>query len=459
MKKNARKEPPTENNTPAITLTLNGGKDELDSATIPVQWFFSEELARNAPTHLILVDKTKGQFAAQNKGRRYLVRVDQAVLFLQLHRSGLHRLTVLAFNNYENAVSHLLKDGYGYKEHIDDQLAAVADAHCGALAGATVEFNIPAEFFAQEPKNPIGKFFFWYLKWPNKKANDECSVRKAAIFALPKLPFFIAWWVIKFIGFIIFLTYMIIAPIVAILIGYQPICLTEWWERIRDAALYTDINLDIYAGERYQLYHSYRKFNCYQEGKKIWFSPIEIIFYLILLAGLVFAATKMFISGLYMLGFFLDLAIISVMINTNSERLSTEWKRSGAWLWVLLAYLAIVWLLSLIFTSINGFYVAEKRPTHDIISTAFVGLSLVVALLITVTIKSRKQRTKDDSIKKEEPDPALAYRNYLLLNFTKPRNRVNLKQLPETFNSNQKARNFRVSYWALKAKVCRPYEQ
>lgn len=460
MKKNALKEPPKANKAPDITLVLNGGKDELDSATIPVQWFFSKELAENTPTHLILIDKTGGQFASQNKGRRYLVRVDQAVFFLQLHRSGPHRLSILAFNNYEKAVSHLLKCDGNYKEAIDDQLIEVADAHNGALAGTSIEFTIPAEFFAQEPKSPIGKFFFWYLKWPNRKANDECSVRRAAIFALPKLPFFVAWWLLKFVGFILFLLYMLIAPGCAWFFGYQPICPTEWWERIKDAFLYTDIDLNIYAGgQQYQRYHGYKKLGYYEEGKKMWFSPMDITLYLLLLSIMGFIATKMFFIGAYMIGFLLVLAIFVAIVNAHSERLIKGWKKNNHWITCTLVYLGLSWILSLIFTVINGIPAKDGPIANDFI---FLGLIVVTCAVLIVAIAFMKVvRSKKSTSKTEEkkPDPALAYRHYLLRHFTRPKNKVDLKQLPETFSSSQKARNFRVSFWTLKAKVCRPYEQ
>ncbi|MFA5163119.1 MAG: hypothetical protein WC441_01165 [Patescibacteria group bacterium] len=456
MKKPASKAPPRRNEPPAINLVLNGGKDELQGATIPIQWFFSKELAEYSPTHLILVDKTRDQFSSQHKGRRYLVRVDQAATFLQLHRSGQHRLSVLAFNDYDQAVSHLLKDSQGYREAIDDQLIEVKDAHLGALAGTTVEFTIPAEFFAKEPSSLLGKFFFWYLKWPSRKANDECSIKRAAILALPKLPFFIAWWLLKFIGFMIFLAYMLIAPPIALFIGYQPIYLSDWWARIKDAILYADIDIDICAGERYQLYHDYHQTGYYQESGKLWFSPLDITLFLILTALLSFLTTKMFISGLYMIGFMSGSALLGILINSICTRLLEDWKKRNNWVIIVVIHLAIAWILSLIFVINNGMYVGQNRPSHDLIATALIILSVFAAILIKMSIKKKVPEKKPEE---DQPDPGLTYQNYLMLHFTQPKSQVDLKQLPETFHSNQRVRNFRISFWTLKAKVCRPYEQ
>ncbi len=84
-----------------MEVLLNYGKDEMDSATIPIQWFFSEETARKKPTHLLIVEQDKEESKEYNNvslGSRYFCRVEEGIKFIRLFRPGYHRILVLAFS-------------------------------------------------------------------------------------------------------------------------------------------------------------------------------------------------------------------------------------------------------------------------------------------------------------------------------------------------------------------------
>ena len=83
-------------NQQLLTLVLNGGNTEMDSATIPIKWFFSQKLIEKSPTHLVFCEQSRKEFESKSNnmdsGRRYLVKVEDAVHFLEIPSSGDHQL-------------------------------------------------------------------------------------------------------------------------------------------------------------------------------------------------------------------------------------------------------------------------------------------------------------------------------------------------------------------------------
>jgi len=41
-----------------IRLILNGGKNIMEQATIPVQWFFSPNVINKRPTHVLIIEQS-----------------------------------------------------------------------------------------------------------------------------------------------------------------------------------------------------------------------------------------------------------------------------------------------------------------------------------------------------------------------------------------------------------------
>lgn len=452
-----------------ITLVLNGGSDEMDNSTIPVKWFFSKELAEKCPRYLVFVDQNESEFGIHDCGRRFIVKVEDSVEFVQFHRSGLHRLIVLAFVNHAVALEYLKKNSRtSFENWINADLVLKDGKIDGCLSATLVEFVVPKELFAQPPKSKIGLLLFRYLQWPRKNVVDECDTRRQVIFALPKLLVFIPWQVLKMIIFLLYVVYMLVAPPILFLFGRSPIHIIEWWGNIKDSIrCIWDFELDVRAkGSRNKylyLYRGYSKNKYYSEGKRMFFAPIilllgvsTLIFALTLLPHL-FADDGGRISLLYpdlaFLTFFVSCAVSPRFIKNKEER-------SAVILSMVFIFLGLVWLLSLIFIIIHGF-----QGTPSSVGVPFVIISLIlliaIAFICVFAVKGKIEagKEKKKEIKEiQEEDEQTRYKKYLLLNYTKPEAKVNLKNLPETFEGSEIIKKFRVSFWTLKAKICRPYE-
>lgn len=152
-----------------MTVVLNGGKDVLESATIPVQWFFSREVAEQAPTHILIIDYAGDEFKTDRErscdhGIRYVVKVTDTVKFLQMFRPGIHHLCFVAFKPNEGKEKKigqyfLTKDGYCYDTSVtvDDagfiRLRDNRYVTSGNMATAYAKIDIPDGFFAKIPES------------------------------------------------------------------------------------------------------------------------------------------------------------------------------------------------------------------------------------------------------------------------------------------------------------------
>jgi hypothetical protein len=98
MKEIAKKE--------GVEIVLNGGKKEMDSATISIAWFFSPEVIAKKPTHLLFFEQTEAEAArldagarsvAGNVGRRFACKASKRIKSIRLLSSGYHRIVILVF--------------------------------------------------------------------------------------------------------------------------------------------------------------------------------------------------------------------------------------------------------------------------------------------------------------------------------------------------------------------------
>ena len=71
---------------PDIKVVLNGGKREMDAATIPIQWFFSKEVIEKKPEYLLFFEQNKKEveegLASAREGHRYVCRVSEGTKFI-----------------------------------------------------------------------------------------------------------------------------------------------------------------------------------------------------------------------------------------------------------------------------------------------------------------------------------------------------------------------------------------
>jgi len=69
-----------------IDVTLNGGKKEMNSATIPIEWWLSKEVIETDPHYIIFFEQNQGEknhgYRNGECGRRYACKVTDAFKYI-----------------------------------------------------------------------------------------------------------------------------------------------------------------------------------------------------------------------------------------------------------------------------------------------------------------------------------------------------------------------------------------
>lgn len=441
-----------------FSIVLNGGKTRIDDATIPVKWFFSSDFIENEPRYILLVDLDRTQLESDCQGRRSVYTVDEVVVFRQMHRSGKHIMLALAFKKRSDAVQYLVRDSYYYESSIDPATIRANSGWGEALATTFVEFEVPKELFAQPPKTKLGKLWWKYIFWPNSpKAIDECQVQKLSWFySLPKLPFFILAKIMLVVGFFLYPIYIVIARPISLFIGWWPITWEESLNRMRhprgnkwDMDVRQDWYLEIWRKGKYT-------------GKHMMVSPLVATIFIVLLGLTIFFMINMghgdnFFFGLLSLA---GLSLISQwggILNAfvdadKGDRIALAFSFFFGG-WVLMSVIAIFFLRENM-DDLSKFSVCIGCVV-GIILLLFIGLPLLKEKQKDIRI--RLQGRKEQRMAEKEEEERKNYKKYLLA-FTKPEDKVTLKNLPGTFESNKLRRDARIKFWTAKTKVCRPYE-
>lgn len=224
-----------------LRVVLNGGKTEMDSATIPIQWFLSPELAEMRPTHILIVDRTETEVAIdmQNlgiqRGRRYTVKITDRVDFIQIFAPGRHRLTFVAIvdNEKSDSVSREMRkwlfekgsssfDNYLNTEN--DGAAAIRQGFNCMVAVSEVDVEIPEGLFATIGESRFAK---WRYDWANcwyerKTPRDDCDYRKRQLLIPPKLLLAGFGWLIGWFFASLLTVFLPSARVVSLFLGYRP---------------------------------------------------------------------------------------------------------------------------------------------------------------------------------------------------------------------------------------------
>ncbi len=451
-----------------LTIVLNGGSNEMLDATIPVKWFFSPEFIKKEPKYILLVDLNQSQLTSRNFGKRYVFSVDEAVAFIQTHRSGRHTMLALAFSDKKEAMFYLQSQGGVYQFEIDPGEIKQGKNWGSSLATTFVEFEVPKELFAQAPKSKLGKLWWKYLFWPNSpKAIDECQVRKLALFyALPKLPFFILAKVLLVLSYIMYALYHIIARPISLFFGYWPISWEETMRKIRYPQAY-NWSINVKQGCYLGIYRK-EKFT----GKAMITSPFIFLLLFVSLSATIYFMSTMGQGFNFSFGF-VSLACFSLFSYRSRilESLSEFGKNDSLAIFAIsfVAFYSILSVVYLVFFELND-------PLSFFLSAVGISVGLTfVILLIVLFFKENKGAIKryferkekstkiiakiarEENRKAKEEKKRLEYQKYLQA-FTNPEDSVTLQNLPSTFESNKLKRNARIKFWTTKTKVCRPYE-
>lgn len=238
-----------------FSIVLNGGKDQLDDATVPFSPYFGEDVARQKPTHILVLDLHYGLYShvrdiepheflnttydyylnesVRARGERYLFEVQQ-ISHLQFHRPGEHNLIFVALdlsNGSPKAFRNkfLKRERADYEERMDfSSLYPGKSIHAGGkfvkvLGYHEAVITIPKDFFAPEPETPFQKGVNNWVNWLYKsKPIDECDYRNRAIWAFTVKPFlWISLFVLRLAALLIATPLIFLAGIFGILIGFQ----------------------------------------------------------------------------------------------------------------------------------------------------------------------------------------------------------------------------------------------
>jgi hypothetical protein len=412
---------------PKISVVLNGGKNTMDSATIPFQIYLDDKAIQAQPTHVLVIvqnEREANDSSEYNSGERKIVPLNQGVGFIQFTSPGYHRIAFIALHHKGNpeglkkyCSAMLTQEAWNrYKYAICwsyIEFAAEGDIrqltqtthHCvrtgwPAVAACIAEVEVSKEFFATTKTN--GPLWRWVNRWHKIPPRDQCEFRKRAICAFTLQPIVVALrYMLQYpIGALLLSVYLPTARVVIFLFGFRPEPLfksvgTFWhpnWGIDR-----TDWDLRQFGDE------SYRVWECDTSrpaGKMITYMPIT-----------------MFEIGLMAAASFLVL-------------------RLGQALW----HIA------------HG--IREKNWALMTVGT------IVVFLVLWGLFESRLEKVfgfKRRATGREE-HTTLLYHEWLRahLHVSKQPNSVDLEKVPQAFKG-RLVQRLTVAFWAAKIKVCKPF--
>lgn len=219
-----------------MKVLINGGKSEIVSATIPVEWRFSEGDLEKKPTQILIFEQNEteknDEYRSPNYGRRYVCPVVNAVFYLQLFSPGYHRIMVLAIDGSDEDGNGFIKSRLEqgsrdiYNLPIDWEMAEPGKYSLPIVAAQIVEFRIPEQgLFAERPRGWFGQFVWdWVNRWFDYPPRDECQFRRRMIFAFTlQPPMFLVGMFFKYLfSGLIVVPYILLASLTVLFFGYRP---------------------------------------------------------------------------------------------------------------------------------------------------------------------------------------------------------------------------------------------
>jgi hypothetical protein len=235
--------PPAREWKDGVSFIVNGGTTlPLQDATVPIEWRFSPEFKLARPQYIVICDHEMPFSRLQEErywhwGRRYLVKVTDFAKYLQLFRAGTHHLVFMVFCGDENAALHQARRyESNYGDHCYDNAVYFNDVEQGWSSGqygfylAHVELNVPEKAFAEKPESGFWKHLrCWANLWFRNEPEDECAQRKRYPLAVIALPLFLLWRLIT--GVLGTLYTAIVWPCAAFL-GWRP---KSIWDNLKNS--------------------------------------------------------------------------------------------------------------------------------------------------------------------------------------------------------------------------------
>lgn len=425
---------------PEIKLVLNGGKEELDSATIPIQWGFNKDAIKRAPQHLLFVvlsyDDIRKQGSYQNEyyGDRQACSVKDGFKFIQVHKPGKHLLLVMAIGNkiYSEDGQEWIKSNLAKtlsKEHYDlsittnknslDYLLKKNRIVCYKI----VEFIVPEELFAKKPETKVTKTIWNYVNmYHSNPPLNECDYRRRAILAFTlKIPVVLLHLTLLLLIRTAHSILVLALSFIIFFFGFRPKpILKESWKAFKGDK-YPELEI---IRRNWGISYKYRVWAYKDDFTKIYMpvTPIEIalpvgIIYLCIQHLEIFKGIGIVLAGIAV--FFL----IAITMGRASEPIKK--------------------LASSIFKPNPEKLKAKKLKK-----------------LAKYDRLAKKEHLRQEAKNKEIEKLKQAQLKWLDQNLHSDaiEEKVNLKKLPKPDSKlGSVAQTFRVSYWTLKAKICKPY--
>mgnify|MGYP001614053925 CR=1 FL=1 len=391
-----------------MEVVLNGGKREMNSATIPVQWVFSNETIEKAPKYLLFFEQTKSEASVDESsvcGRRYVCKVSESVRFISLFKPGYHRMAILALAGSDEGLEGLIKSllekhgKFQYSRSIGWnhlEKGIIPHALDGNVVAATiVDFMVPEELFAEKPRTRFGNAVWnWVNLWQNESPVDECDYRRRKLFAFTLQP------IIFLVASVIYTSIVFLGSLVVFFCGYRPKNIFhEVWQALKLER--SEFDMREYGNQ-------YRVWEMGLHGHVVKHMPVT---------GIELLLFVLFWAGFSLVDF------------------------SGEW-WRFL--LAVVIMLCFVFF-----------------------MALIVALWAQrLPVSPEKKQEEEEKVRQRRLErerlAAEKYQRWLERFFclsNKP-SEVDLDNLPIPLTAGGRVvQHFRVSFWALKAKVCKPYSK
>jgi len=231
-----------------ISVVLNGGKKEMDTATLPIRWYFSDEVLKQGslPHYVLVFEQTEeeahNELHSGRYGSRCAFRTSDVFGVIQLSRPGRHRMMVVSvgggrIKSLMTTQDYLRENGQrGYVSSLsweragDGSLSSYDDR---LIAATIVEFEVPKELFAEKPQTRFGKLVWqWANLWCKREPRDECAYRKRRMISLTLKPIpVILYYSVKhfFVGALYALG-VFLASLAVLFCGFRPRpILREMW--------------------------------------------------------------------------------------------------------------------------------------------------------------------------------------------------------------------------------------
>lgn len=509
MQKEIQKIPSIPNNPweNQIKVTLNGGKEELESAIVPFTFGFGKDFIEKNPTHVLIIDRTFAeasieQFWSKNsysthRGKRYFIDLSNpGDCFIEFFKSGLHNLIFMFYNFEEISKKEIemrkaifLEKSSVYKNVYEYTIynTGLFSEKNNFIGFYEKNVSIPSEFFSILPKSGFKKIFFdWVNQWRRDKPVDECDFRDRVLRALtyeliPRILWFfirhVLYFMLRFAVSVGMTVVLASLKIIFLIFGIQFEKLTSGFKFIWCDFLLKDKNFDdIIKNTNFENTYGYKNFSIV-EGKK--FSvPISLGGVIIFIYFIIFFIQSCLSINFYQIGFSLICIIMQFcfilettkFVSKNRDKkifklnYSLDWKTKYD-LYTKISFISASFILILEFLYATNFF---RLFSHFFILIFSILLFFYVTIVFVIKnkifvseIKNKFSLFIDKFFNYFDKKEKLNYKSWLSENYSieKIPDTVNASTLPKANTAKGRIiQTFKSKFWDTKAKVCKPYE-